>query len=81
MVGQLESRFGEVLIANALGTNNAVLEIYATPGGKTWSIVVILPERGLACLAATGKGISDLQAAVGADVITGIEKAAYPVGY
>lgn len=65
VVKQLESEFGESLIANAVSaSDNAVLEIYSAPDAKTWSIIVTLPDRNLACLAATGKGRAKLEAAV-----------------
>jgi len=57
--------FGESLIANAVSpTDKAVLEVYSSPNAATWSILVTLPNRNLACLAATGKGSADLEAAV-----------------
>lgn len=65
VVSKLQSMFGESLIANALSPRDAaVLEIYAAEDAKTWSIVVALPKRNLACLAATGKGREDLEAAM-----------------
>ncbi|SOC05613.1 hypothetical protein [Rhodobacter maris] len=66
VVSKLKSMFGESLIANAASSrgDGAVLEVYATPDAATWSILVALPERGLACLAATGRGREDLNAAL-----------------
>jgi len=65
VVKQLEGKFGESLIANAVSaSDDAVLEVYAAPDAATWSIVVTIPDRNLACLAATGKGRAQLEAAV-----------------
>lgn len=33
-----------------------VMEVYASSGMRTWSILVTLPDTGLTCLAASGKG-------------------------
>ena len=64
VVKQLEAKFGETLYANSISRSNKVLEVFASPGAKTWSIMVFLPERGLSCLAATGKGQSELNVAL-----------------
>lgn len=61
---QLEKRFGETLYANAVSKSNNVLEVYASDKGETWSILVYLPERNLSCLAATGRGLDKLEAAL-----------------
>ena len=64
VVTQLEKRFGETLYANAVSASNNVLEVYASEDAATWSITVFLPDRGLSCLAATGKGRSGLELAL-----------------
>jgi len=64
VVSQLEQRFGETLIANAISSRNHVLEVYATPDVSTWSILITIPERRLACLAATGEGREELALAM-----------------
>lgn len=56
VVTQLEVQHGETIVANAISPSNRVLEVFATPDKSTWSVTVFLPERGLSCLAATGKG-------------------------
>lgn len=56
VVTALKERFGERLISNAESRSGDVLEVYAADEAKTWSIVVQLADRPLACLAATGKG-------------------------
>ncbi|MDC0739506.1 hypothetical protein N6L24_14550 [Cognatishimia sp. SS12] len=56
VTARLADQFGEAPVANTVSRNNHVLEVFASPNAETWSIVVTLPERNLACLAATGKG-------------------------
>lgn len=56
VVQQLQTRFGEQLWGNAVSRDDAVLEIYTTPSHSTWTILVSLPDRGLACLVASGSG-------------------------
>lgn len=65
VVNALETRFNETLSANAISPSNNVLEVYTSPGSETWSILVFLPDRGLSCLAATGKGERELELALG----------------
>lgn len=60
VVNALETRFGERLISNARSPKGHVLQVYAADDAKTWSIVVQLADRPLACLAATGRGKEEL---------------------
>lgn len=63
VVTQLEQRFGETLRGNATtASNDAMLEIFATPRSETWTILVSLPDRGLSCLVASGRGERRLNA-------------------
>ena len=64
VVTQLETRFGETLVANAISSSRNVLEVFASDDKKTWSILVFLPERGLSCLVSTGKGDKTLKVAL-----------------
>ena len=64
VVTQLEKRFGETLYANAVSRSSNVLEVFASESANTWSITVFLPDRGLSCLSATGKGRADLEVAL-----------------
>lgn len=64
VVQNLEQRFGETLYANAVSKSANVLEVFASPDAETWSITVFLPERGLSCLAAAGKGKHKLELAL-----------------
>lgn len=60
----LEERFGERLIANSEAATGSVLQVYAADDVKTWSIVVQLDDRALACLAAAGRGRQSLDRAM-----------------
>ncbi|MEE2946060.1 MAG: hypothetical protein VX444_12860 [Pseudomonadota bacterium] len=62
---QLAQQFGEAPVANQISHSNRILEVFASPGAKTWSIVITLPERNLSCLAATGKGRAPLKRTLG----------------
>jgi hypothetical protein len=61
VVTQLQARFGETLRGNSLSTDNRVMEIYASPNARSWTILVSLPERGLSCLIASGRGADRLR--------------------
>lgn len=55
LVATLSSEYDEVVIVRAFTTNGAILEIFAAPAGKTWTILAISPdEPNWACLAAAG---------------------------
>lgn len=63
MIGaRLEQRFGETLLGAAPMDGQAVLEVYAAPRAETWTIMVNLPQRGLSCLVASGRGMQQLEA-------------------
>ena len=62
VVSQLENKFDEVLLANAVSPSNQILEVFGSHKNDTWSILVYLPKRDLACLAATGRGLDQLSA-------------------
>lgn len=64
MARQLEAKFGETPHSVAPVSADAQLEIFATRDARTWSITVFLPDRGLSCLAATGKGQQSLNMAL-----------------
>lgn len=56
VVSRLEQRFDETAVAYAMSDSKNVMEVYASSGMRTWSILVTLPDTGLTCLAASGKG-------------------------
>lgn len=61
VVEALSDRFGETLYGNAVSRDGNVLEIYSNPLNETWTVLVSLPDRGLACLVASGNGDQGLQ--------------------
>lgn len=61
VVGALADRFGETLYGNAVSRDGNVLEVYSNPAKQTWTVLVSLPDRGLACLVASGNGNQGLQ--------------------
>jgi len=58
IVERLETMFNEQIVANSLLPSLAILEVYASPEYKTWSIAVIDPKNNLFCLQASGKGFA-----------------------
>ncbi len=61
---KLIDKFGETLVANAEQSSNNVLEVYAAPDARTWTLMVYVADKNLSCLAASGKGRAELQLAL-----------------
>ena len=56
MVSELTAdEFKEVLIGRGLTKQKTMLEIYAHPDGKSWSIIVTAPNK-VSCLVSVGEG-------------------------
>ena len=55
IAGTLEERFGERLAASGLTDGGARIEVLAAPGGSWTLLLIRAPERGLACVLATGQ--------------------------
>ena len=51
---RLGTKFGEARTAGGLASNGALMEIYASKDGGTWTVVMTMP-RGLSCIVATGE--------------------------
>ncbi len=51
---QLESKYDEKPIAIGIANNGGVVEVLTTPDGRTWTIVITLPN-GMTCLVAAGE--------------------------
>ena len=51
---KLGSRYTEAQIAMGLASNGAVLELFSSGDGATWSIVVTTPD-GVSCVVASGE--------------------------
>ena len=51
---QLESKYDERPVAIGIANNGGVVEVLTTPDGRTWTIVITLPN-GMTCLVAAGE--------------------------
>lgn len=56
---RLDTAFGETRQSVGLGTNNSMMEIFASEETGTWTITVTLPT-GKTCLIASGKAFENL---------------------
>lgn len=54
VIARLASGYGEVRQSIGLGSNNAVIETYASPETGSWTITVTMPG-GMTCLVASGQ--------------------------
>ncbi len=54
VVDRLASRYGEARQSMGLGTNNSVIEVFASDETGTWTITVTSAE-GVTCLVASGQ--------------------------
>lgn len=59
IIDRLTSGYGETRQSIGLGTNNAVIEVFASHETGTWTITVTLPN-GQACLIASGEAFETL---------------------
>lgn len=53
LLALLAERYGEAPIAGGIARNGALVEVLATPDGRTWSVMVTGP-RGRSCLVVAG---------------------------
>ncbi len=60
MVALLKETHGERPIARALTKDGAMIEILASQGGATWTIIITWPDSGIACLGRVGEGWLDV---------------------
>lgn len=58
----LEKTYGEVVVYRGLASNGNLIEVLVSPGGKSWSIIVIFPN-GRACITASGEDWIDVNKA------------------
>ncbi len=56
----LNQRYGETPVAQGLAQNGWLTEVYASPDGATWTIVVTTPQ-GLSQIRSAGSHWSDLR--------------------
>jgi hypothetical protein len=59
VVDRLADRFGETRHSMGLGTNNAMVEVFASPTSGTWTITVTTAQ-GITCLVASGQAFETL---------------------
>lgn len=53
LVKQLAAKHGETRQSMGLGSNNTLIEVFANPDSRSWSIVMTM-TNGMACLVAAG---------------------------
>jgi hypothetical protein len=63
VVERLATHYGETRQSMGLGSNNAVMEVYASTETGTWTITVTLTS-GLTCLVASGQAFEELAEAL-----------------
>ena len=59
VVERLSTRYGESRQSIGIGSNNSVVEVFASTETGTWTIVVTMPT-GVACLVAAGQAFEAL---------------------
>ena len=62
--GQLTENYKETPIASGIAANGRLVEVFSTPDGRTWTIVITTPN-GISCLAASGESWQTLIARMG----------------
>ena len=59
VVNRLVTSYGETRRSMGLGSNNAVVEVFASDDSGSWTITVTLPN-GMTCLVASGQAFEAL---------------------
>lgn len=54
LIKHLDDKFGEAPTAAGLAANGSVLEVFTSPDGETWTIVLTQPD-GATCVMASGE--------------------------
>lgn len=54
VVAALQNQFGERVVARGLSGDGAMVELFATPDGATWTIVITLPGN-VSCPGGAGR--------------------------
>lgn len=54
LIKHLNGKFGEAPVAAGLAANGSVLEVFTSPDGLTWTIVLTQPD-GATCVMASGE--------------------------
>jgi hypothetical protein len=59
LIKHLESKYHEAPAAVGLADNGALLEVFASKAGETWTVTVTMPN-GISCMVATGQQWQDV---------------------
>ncbi len=59
-VANLAQRYGEAPVAGGVMAQGGLIEVFTTPSGATWTMVVVRPD-GLTCMVASGEGWRNLR--------------------
>jgi hypothetical protein len=63
VVAQLAERYGETRQYVGIGSNNAMVEVFASDASGSWTILVTMPS-GVACLVASGEAFEQVAEAL-----------------
>ncbi|WP_010137373.1 hypothetical protein [Oceanicola sp. S124] len=66
VVERLAEGYGETRKSIGLGSNNAMVEVFASDDSGTWTITMTTPQ-GITCLIASGKAFETLREALPVD--------------
>lgn len=58
MAEALTSRFGEAVVAEGIAGNGELVQLWANPDTRTWTLVVVMPA-GISCMVASGTDYSE----------------------
>ena len=59
ILGHLADKYSEAPVAIGLAKNGGVIEVLTSKSGKTWTIIVTMPN-GVTCMLAAGEGWESL---------------------
>jgi len=65
VVDRLANSYGETVQSMGLGSNNGIVEVFASSETGTWTITVTMPN-GMTCLVASGQAFEDISGPEGA---------------
>ncbi|PYG30593.1 hypothetical protein [Pelagimonas varians] len=63
VVERLAVKYGETRQSMGLGSNNAMMEVFASPASGSWTITVTM-ANGVTCLVASGQAFEELAEAL-----------------
>ena len=55
VLGHLANKYSEAPVALGLASNGGVIEVLSSNSGKTWTIIITMPN-GISCMLAAGEG-------------------------